>query len=331
MAADADSGGRRRTAGPGPPGTPATETHEALLNALTVDLEDWGQAVLDPSLPVTEHVVGNVERLLGLLDRRKVRATFFALGKVCERFPHLLPLVASAGHEIASHGYGHQLVYNLTPEAFEADVCRSIAIIEAQTGLRPAGYRAPAFSITRRSLWAVPILAKLGFRYSSSVFPVRKRRYGIPDAPRVPHRWPDCDLMEFPLTTLGVCGRNLPVCGGGYMRLFPFLVHAAAIRQLNAAGWPAVVYVHPYELAANEVEDFRRKGFGVSPQRRLTQSLWRSRVEGRLSNLLWRFAFGPAREALTAVEAKLGAIGNAPENPGQRCGARRIDPLPVLS
>lgn len=271
-----------------------------MLNALTIDLEDWAQAVLDPRLPVTDHVVGNVERLLRFLDRHKVRATFFALGKVCERFPRLLPAIASAGHEIGSHGYGHELLYRQTPAAFRADVERSISIIESQVGHRPRGFRAPAFSITASTRWAGPILAELGFRYSSSIFPVHKKRYGIPDAPRVPHRWPDCPLMEFPLTTLRVLGTNVPVCGGGYMRLLPGWIHARAIRRLNAEGHPAVVYLHPYEFAPAEVRDFKRGGVACSVRRHLMQSLWRSRVPARVERLLGQFEFAPAARVLEA-------------------------------
>ncbi len=272
----------------------------AVTNALTIDLEDWPQAVLDPSLPVTRRVVGNVGRLLDFLDRRQVKATFFALGKVCECFPQLLPRIDAAGHEIASHGYGHELLHHLSPDQFRSDLRRSIEIIESQIGQRPAGYRAPAFSITARTRWAGPILAELGFRYSSSIFPVRKKRYGIPDAPRVPHRWPDCPLVEFPLATLRVLGANIPVCGGGYLRLFPGWVHAQAIRRLNAAGHPAVLYLHPYEFAPDEVRGFRNSGFQFPTRRYLMQSLWRARVPLRLERLLAGFPFAPIQQVLDA-------------------------------
>jgi polysaccharide deacetylase family protein (PEP-CTERM system associated) len=272
-----------------------------MLNAMTVDLEDWAQAVLGPHLPVTDHVVRNTDRLLRLLDEHHVRATFFALGKVCESCPELLKAVCSAGHEIATHGYGHELVYNQTPAAFEEDVRRSMDLIESQIGSRPIGYRAPAFSITRRSLWAGPILAKLGIRYSSSVFPIRKQRYGINDWPTGPGVWPDCPLIEFPLTTLTLLGRNIPVCGGGYMRLFPAAVQAWAIARRNRAGQPAVVYLHPYELSIDEVSQFKQAGFTMSKRRYVMQSLWRSRVTRRLSSLFDNFAFGTMSQALTTI------------------------------
>lgn len=269
-----------------------------MLNALTIDLEDWAQAVLDPRLPITDRVVANVDRLLDFLDRNGVRATFFALGKVCERHPRLLPRISSAGHEIASHGYGHELLHHLTPDQFRIDLQQSIDIIKAQVGHPPRGYRAPAFSITAKTRWAGPILAELGFCYSSSIFPVRKKRYGIPDAPRIPHRWPDCPLVEFPLTTLRLLGCNIPVCGGGYMRLLPADIHCTAIRRLNADGHPAVVYLHPYEFAPDEVADFSQAGFNVPIRRHLMQSLWRSRVPARLERLLEQFQFAPVGQAL---------------------------------
>ena len=272
-----------------------------ITNCLTIDLEDWGQAVLGPQQPVTDHVVANTERLLAFLDARKVKATFFALGRVCEQLPALLPAATSAGHEIATHGYGHELVYGLTPQQFEADVAHSIAIIESQVGHKPAGYRAPAFSITRATPWAAAILERLGLRYSSSVFPIRKRRYGIAGAPRGPFRWPGTRVWELPLATLMLGGRTIPACGGGYMRLWPYAVHAATIRQLNRLGHPAVVYVHPYELAPGEVAQYIAAGWSVSGKRRLMQSLWRSRVAPRLSRLLAEFPFSQASDSLAPL------------------------------
>lgn len=269
-----------------------------MLNALTIDLEDWAQSVIDPTLPITDRVVVNTHRVLDWLRRRRIRATFFALGKVCERFPDLLPAVAAEGHEIATHGFGHELVYNLTPEWFRDDVTRSIELIESQIGVQSIGYRAPAFSITHRSRWAVPILEELGIRYSSSVFPIRHRRYGIPDAPRSPFRWHGCDLIEFPITTFRALGRSWPCVGGGYTRLLPVPLMQQAIARTNRSGDPAVVYMHPYEFSPGEVAGFLREGVMVSRRRRWSQELWRARVEPRLSALADTFEFGPMRQVL---------------------------------
>ncbi len=269
-----------------------------ITNALTIDLEDWPQSVLGTQMPITDRVVRNTDRLLTLLDRFQARATFFALGKVCETFPDLLPRIVSAGHEIGTHGYGHELLDHMTPERLHVDLTRSIEIIEAQTGRRPLGYRAPAFSIRRSSLWAGPVIADTGIRYSSSVFPFAGRRYGMPDAPRFPYRWPTCDLIEFPLTTVRRFGRNFPVAGGGYLRLLPGAVLSSAIREVNRMGHPAVIYLHPYELAVNELHELKRGGWRVGWRRHLTQSLFRGRVLGRLGALFREFRFAPMAEVL---------------------------------
>jgi polysaccharide deacetylase family protein (PEP-CTERM system associated) len=269
-----------------------------VINALTVDVEDWPQSVVDPRMPITDGVVRNTDRVLALLSRFGVRATFFALGKVCEKFPRLLPTIASAGHEVASHGYGHELLYRITPEQFEEDLQRSIEIIETQVGRRPKGYRAPAFSITRDTLWAGPIMVKLGIEYSSSIFPIAGRRYGIPDAQRFPHRWEGCELIEFPLSTFRRLGRNFPVSGGGYIRLLPKPVLRWAVREINGQGQPMVVYLHPYELAVNELNELKRRGWHISWKAYLMQSLFRGCVQGRLRALFQHFKFAPIAEVL---------------------------------
>ncbi len=270
----------------------------AVVNALTVDLEDWTQSVLDPRLPMTDCILRNTDRMLTLLDRFGVRATFFALGKVCERFPQLVPSIASAGHEIGTHGYGHELVHRMTPEKFREDVERSIAIIESQAGRHPIGYRAPAFSITSGSLWAGPILHDLGIRYSSSIFPIAGRRYGMPRARRFPHRWENCPLIEFPLSTIRRFGRNLPVSGGGYFRLLPGAIVSESIREVNRQGQPVVVYLHPYELAVNEISELKRRGWRIGPKRNIMQSLFRGRMSGRLRRLFGTFRFAPMADVL---------------------------------
>ena len=269
-----------------------------ISNALTIDLEDWPQSVLGPEMPITNCVCRNTDRMLGLLDRFGLKATFFALGKVCEKFPHLLPTIASAGHEIGSHGFGHELLYRITPARFQRDVQHSIEIIEAQTGRRPIGYRAPGFSITRDSMWAGPIMAELGIRYSSSIFPIAGRRYGMPHAERFPHRWSNCDLVEFPMTTVRRFGRNLPVSGGGYFRLLPGPILSAAIGEVNRQRQPAVVHLHPYALATNELSELQRCGWRLGWRTYLMQSLFRGRMPGRLSRLFQAFKFAPMAEVL---------------------------------
>jgi len=239
----------------------------------------------------------------------------------------LLPRVAEAGHEIASHGYGHDLVYNMTPESFREDVRRSVDVISGQVGTAPVGYRAPAFSITQKSLWAGPILAELGFKYSSSIFPIRGPRYGIAGAPAFPFNWEDWltarragvsgaartpgarspkpearspkpDLIEFPMTTLAFAGRRWPVCGGGYLRLLPACFLKSAIRQAHRSGQPAVVYMHPYELDVSEVCELERAGWRFGRKTPLTQSLFRCFIKRRLADVFRTFKFAPMREVL---------------------------------
>ena len=265
-------------------------------NVLTIDLEDWPIAVLGPDQALTDRVVANTERCLEILQSCGVRATFFVLTKVAERFPGLIRDVHAAGHEIASHGHGHELLTRLSPDRFEVDVRTSIDILTDIVGERPLGYRAPAFSIVASTRWAGPILSKLGFDYDSSIFPIRHRRYGIADAPRGIHQWDDCSLIECPPATVSLMGRNLPVAGGGYFRLLPGAVARAAVRRINREQMPAVLYLHPYELDTHGIGAHRRMGVKVGPVRHLTQALFRSRMERRLRKLLEQFEFTTMRE-----------------------------------
>ncbi len=273
-------------------------TDGQVTNALTIDLEDWPQSVLGPRMPITDRVCRNTDRMLALLDRFGLKATFFALGRVCERFPYLLPMVASQGHEVGTHGYSHELLHRTTPADFRQDLRRSVEIIEAQIGHRPIGFRAPAFSINRVCKWSGPIMAEMGIKYSSSIFPIAGRRYGIPDAPRFPHRWENCEVIEFPLTTIREFGRNVPVSGGGYFRLWPVPILSAAVRAINKQRQPVVVYLHPYELAVNELTELRRRGWRLSWRTYVHQSLFRGRVPGRLAALFRQFTFAPMATVL---------------------------------
>ena len=269
-----------------------------IRNVLTIDLEDWPIAVLGPHHEITDRVVENTQRYLEILARHDVRATFFVLTKVAARFPDLIRTVHAAGHEIASHGHGHELLTDIDPRQFEADVKTSIEILRDIVGVRPIGYRAPAFSIVESTRWAGPILADLGFRYDSSIFPIRHRRYGIPGAPRRIHQWTNCRLIECPPATLSILGKHLPVAGGGYFRLLPGPLARAAIRRLNGDGLPAILYLHPYELDTRGIGAHKRDGLAVGPVRHLTQSLFRGRMEARLHRLLSDAPFVPMRELL---------------------------------
>jgi polysaccharide deacetylase family protein (PEP-CTERM system associated) len=278
-------------------------------NALTVDLEEWFQVSAFERLidrrewaAWESRVERSTDRLLGLLDRRGVRATFFVLGWIAEHRPALVQRVAGAGHEVASHGYDHRLLGDLGgPEAFREDLRRTARVLEAAAGVPPEGYRAPSFSLSRETPWAHRVLAEEGYRYSSSVFPVRHDRYGIPDFPRHPvsvATAPGRRIWEFPMTTWRVLGWSVPAAGGGWLRALPPFVMHRGIAAANAAGWPAVVYLHPWEVDPDQPE--------VPGASRMAR--WRHRVNlgrtvQRLERLLDRFAFAPMGEVLRAVQA----------------------------
>jgi len=221
-----------------------------MLNALTFDVEDYFQVESFTNIVSREdwgqypiRVVDNTRRILNLLKEYRTTATFFILGWVADRYPGLVQEIAADGHEIATHGYWHQLIYRQTPEEFTADLERSLEAIQKALGsYSVVGYRAPVFSITNQSLWALDILQKYGIKYDSSIFPVAVHdRYGISNAERFANEL-DVGLWEFPPSTIQLGKRNLPVAGGGYFRLFPFPLTRWAIRRINAEEQPAVIY-----------------------------------------------------------------------------------------
>ncbi|MCB9858493.1 MAG: DUF3473 domain-containing protein [Phycisphaerales bacterium] len=274
--------------------------HRRPANVLTIDLEDWPVAVLGPHHGISGRVVTNTKEVLRILRWHNVRATFFVLTRAAEQYPDLIRMVRDDGHEIASHGHGHELVTRLTPDAFERDVATSVEILESITGRRPIGYRAPAFSIVNETRWAGEILERLGFEYDSSVFPIRHPRYGIADAPRGIHSWPSGRLIECPPATFRLLGRNLPIAGGGYFRLMPGSVARTCIRSFNRLGHSAILYMHPYELDVAGLSEHRRDGVRFGPWRHLTQGLFRKRIEHRLHRLLESFEFVTMSEMLAA-------------------------------
>ena len=233
-----------------------------MLNALTIDIEDYFQVNAFArhvcqdewgSFPL--RVEGNSRRILELLDSFSIKATFFILGWVAERCPELVREIHHCGHEIACHGYGHELVYRIGHERFRDDIRRAKMILEDITGELIIGYRAPSYSITRQSLWALDILVEEGFRYDSSIFPVHHDIYGIPAAPRFPHdiRTEAGSIREFPISTfllnVGAWHANVPIAGGGYLRLLPAPLIGYAINYINTREMqPAVIYFHPWEI-----------------------------------------------------------------------------------
>ena len=233
-----------------------------MKNVLTIDVEDYFQVTAFETVvnrrdwPVyPSRVQDNTLRILDLLDEYSLRGTFFVLGWVGEHFPALIHAIADRGHEVACHGYGHNLIYTQKPEAFRQDVHRAKAVLEKLVGRPVLGYRAPSYSITSQSLWALDILIQEGFVYDSSIFPIVHDNYGIPGAERFPHviGRPEGRIHEFPLTTfpLNVLGRRLvlPIAGGGYLRLLPARLVRHAMRQINVREHqPVVLYFHPWEI-----------------------------------------------------------------------------------
>jgi polysaccharide deacetylase family protein (PEP-CTERM system associated) len=229
-----------------------------MRNALTIDLEDYfhvsaysGTVRLEKWDSFPSRVAQNTDRLLELLQQHGCQATFFVLGWVAEKKPEIVARVAAAGHEIACHSLLHRRVFDLTPQEFRDDTRRAKAVIEDAGGKPVVGYRAPSFSITKKSTWALDILAELGFQYDSSVFPVEHPSYGIPTAPRRPF-WvgtPSGRILEFPMPTLAIGSRHSPIGGGAYLRLLPYSYTLWSIRYLNRQeNSPVCVYIHPWEL-----------------------------------------------------------------------------------
>lgn len=260
-------------------------------------MEDWfhGIPIAAASKATAEkrlHV--GVDRLLALLDRFGHRGTFFFLGPVAEDYPDLVRNVHRAGHEIGCHGWSHDLVYEMTPDRFRDETRRACDVLTSLTGEPVTAYRAAYFSITRRSLWAFEVLASLGFRYDSSVIPVKNWRYGIPDFDPRPQviETPAGPLHELPISVRRVFGRNIPVAGGAYFRLYPYALTAANIRHAEAAGRPVVFYLHPWEL------DPAHPRVAFDWRARLTHYVNLERTEPRLERMLRDFRFGTLGDVL---------------------------------
>jgi polysaccharide deacetylase family protein (PEP-CTERM system associated) len=272
-----------------------------IVHAFSVDVEDWYQ-VSDFEEMVEfaawrwyeSRVIGNTERILALLAEARVKATFFVLAWNAERHPALPRMIAAAGHEIASHGYAHRLAYEVGQEAFRADVERSKKLLEDLTGQEVVGYRAPSFSVTQRSLWAIDVLLDLGFRYDSSILPVRDQLYGIPNAHRFPYTITRerQSLTEFPVSTVRVAGRTLPL-GGAYLRLLPYACTRFGLRRIEAEGRSAMLYVHPWELDPEQPRLRVRGKRGFS-----THYLRLRSTEAKVRRMLTEFRFAPAAEVL---------------------------------
>lgn len=263
-------------------------------NAMTIDVEDYFQvSAFAPYIARGDwdtrecRVERNVDRILALLAEQGTQATFFTLGWVAERYPQLVRRIVEGGHEIASHGYGHERASDLSPEAFRADVGRAKALLEDLSGREVLGYRAPSFSIGERNLWAFDVLRDCGYRYSSSVYPIRHDHYGMPDSPRFAYPVRE-GLLEVPVTTLRLRGRNLPSSGGGYFRLLPYALSRWLIEQVNRNDQQsAVFYFHPWEIDPGQP-----RIAGIDAKTRFRHYVNIGRTEARIVQLLRDFAWG---------------------------------------
>ncbi|CAN5117229.1 DUF3473 domain-containing protein [soil metagenome] len=277
-----------------------------IINALSVDVEDWFQVGAFESTigradwdGLAHRVERNTDAVLALLDDVGVKATFFTLGWVAERYPALLRRIAQGGHEVASHGYDHQRVFTFSPEAFRADLRKSRDLIETAAGCAVTGYRAPSFSIDARSPWAHEILAEEGYAYSSSVAPIAHDHYGWPDSPRF--AWAPVagsTMIELPVTTAKFMGRTLAAGGGGFFRLLPYGFSRWAIGQVNhVAQRPAIIYFHPWEIDPDQPR------VADAPLRsKLRHYTNLGAMAGKLRRLTGDFAWGRV-DALVAQEA----------------------------
>ncbi len=278
-------------------------------NILTVDLEDWFvvenlKQNIDSNQWETlpSRIENNTHLLLKVFNRHNVRATFFTLGWIADRHPNLINEIAHLGHEIACHSYGHIRVDCLSPDSFRDDTRRALDAITRACGIMPIGYRAPSWSINSSIPWAFEILAELGFQYDSSIFPIKHDIYGEPTAPRNIFRMKlksGRSIFEIPASTIQLFGRNIPVCGGGYLRHSPYWYTAKMIRKLNRNGSPGMVYMHPWEFDKDQP---RTEGLSAFQKFRQYGSI--STLGKKIEKLLSDFDFIPAGDYINSVKRK---------------------------
>ena len=273
-----------------------------VLNAMTVDVEDYFQvSAFEDRVSRADwdgfesRVCRNTERLLEIFAAEGVTGTFFVLGWIAERFPRVVRQIHAAGHELASHGYSHRLVYEISESDFRDDLRRARIAIESAAGVPVVGYRAPSFSITQQSLWALDVLISEGYLFDSSIYPIHHDRYGIPDWPRDIQRVDRSagSIWEVPGSTVRLARTNLPVGGGGYFRLLPYGWTRRGIDRLNRIeGKPSVFYLHPWEIDPDQP---RLAGASLTAIRHYHNL---GKTEDRLRRLLKEFRFGPLADVL---------------------------------
>jgi len=286
-------------------------THPPIVNALTIDVEDYFQvSAMAPYIDRGDwdqrecRVERNIDRILQLLAAHDTRATFFTLGWVAERYPDMVRRIVREGHELASHGYGHQRVTDLSEPEFYDDIHRAKGLLEDIGGQPVLGYRAPSFSIGANNLWALDTLLRAGYRYSSSIYPVQHDHYGMPDAPRFAYAARE-GLLEVPPTTMRVFKRNLPSSGGGYFRLLPYSVSRWMLQQVNRRdAQSAIFYFHPWEIDADQP-----RVPGINLKTRFRHYVNIGRTEQRLSRLLKDFHWGRMDQIFLTDRAEGVSVG----------------------
>ncbi len=274
-----------------------------MKHILSFDIEDWyhPEAVkelfpFDKWDNLENRVVENTENILEILQKYKVQATFFILGWIAEKNPALVKRIDDEGHEVASHGYRHRMVTQMTPEQFEEDLVKSIEVLEGITGKKVIGFRAPTFSITKKTLWALPIMAEYGILYDSSVYPIIHDRYGIKDAPRteyVIYQKNNHEIIEFPMSTIRLGKYNFPFGGGGYFRIYPLALTDHLISRLTAKKMRSIIYAHPWEF------DTRQPKLDLKPIQKLRHYLNIRQNMSKLENLLKKYEFTNFRSILS--------------------------------
>jgi polysaccharide deacetylase family protein (PEP-CTERM system associated) len=268
---------------------------QPIINAMSVDVEDYFQvSAFERHVPrerwdaIPSRVEVSTARVLDLFAEHQVRATFFTLGWVAERFPALVRRIHEEGHEVASHGHSHVRLTDQTAEQFRREAADTRKLLEDTAGCAVRGFRAASFSIDRRNLWALDVIAETGHAYSSSIYPVRHDHYGLPDAPRFPFRCAGGALLEVPVTTVSFLGRTLPAGGGGYFRLLPYRYFRWATRRVNEGeGRPTVFFLHPWE-----VDPGQPRQPGLDPKTRFRHYVNLSRMLPRLARLARDFSWG---------------------------------------
>ena len=266
----------------------------AIVNALTIDVEDYFQVSAfagHVDRNDWDHfpcrVERNIDRILELLDAAGAHATFFTLGWIAERYPEVVRRIAASGHEVASHGFAHERASEQDRNAFLADIRLAKAILEDIAGCEVVGYRAPSFSVGKRNEWAFDCIREAGYRYSSSLYPIRHDHYGVPDAPRFAHEVRP-GLTEIPIATIRMLGSNWPAGGGGYFRLLPYGLSRWSLQRINAVDrMPAMFYLHPWEIDPDQP---RVAGIGAKTRFRHYVNL--RRMDSRLQRLLADFRWG---------------------------------------